>query len=69
MNWLFHSYLVSVLELFQSDIKSMVFVHKAAQTLEIVLLDFYLNLYQIDTTSFPESIMYSVHGARLIYET
>ena len=47
MNWLFHSYLVPVLELFQSDTKSMVFEYKATQILEIVLLNFYFDLCQI----------------------
>ena len=46
MNQLFCSYLVSVLELFQPDIVSVVFEYKAAQILEIILLNFYLNLYQ-----------------------
>ena len=52
MNQLFHSYLVSVLELFKPDIESMVFEYKAAQILEIVLLNFYFDLYQMSLISY-----------------
>ena len=47
MNQLFHSYLVSVLELFQPGIESVAFVCMVIQKLEIVLLNFYFDLCQM----------------------
>ena len=46
------SYLVSVLELFQSNIVSMVFEYMVAQILETVLLDFYHDLCQTSLISY-----------------
>ena len=45
-NLLFYSFLVSELELFQSDIESVVSVYRAVQKLEIVLSNFCLGLFQ-----------------------
>ena len=52
MNQPFYSYLVSVLELFQLDIESVVFVYRVAQKLEIVLLNFYFDLCQTSPISY-----------------